>query len=322
MKRILSLFIATLVLFCAFSFTSLAVGLPDGLPENDYTTVLSKTTKITFSDDLKTLYFGKEEYVRCSAENIYNEILSELNNKINLSPEQKKEIKKISLTASENGALIGAYIDFTDGASLSCTYIKTEYVEEYNRILADDFDDCEVDFSFPEHNIVKLSADVLSGEKVTIKDPNNRVNDYFSVIVSTKDEKIVVEVGLLIILDDEYCYLSYDELGTNSYEYNIYDVESVTAHKITDKEAVALLTEAQENYYNSDFGFFYNDDFTTKIADIFLILIFGILPLAGLVVFTIFAVRSKQIYRKMCAVIAVISAAEIIVFTIIALMVT
>lgn len=322
MKRIIALFITALLFLSCFSFTVLATEEPSFYFENDYTTTLSKTTEITFSEDLKTLYFGKEEYVRFSAENVYNEILVELSNKIKLSPKQKKEIKKISLTASENGALIGAYIDFTDGAALSSTYIKTEYLTEYNKILDEDFAFCEVDFSYPEYNIVKLSGDVLSGEKVTIKDPEIHVDDYFSVIVSSEDKNITVEVGILIISNNEYYYASYKELGSDRYNYFIYDEESVTAHKITDKKAVALLAKAQENYFESDFGFFYNDDFTTNIADIFIVAVFGVLPLAVLVVFTIFAIRSKQIYRKMCIIGASLSAAELIIFIVLALIVT
>ncbi len=321
MKRIIALFITALLFLSCFSFTVLATEESDFYFEDDYATILSKTTEITFSDDLKTLYFGKEEYVRFSNENIYNEILAELNNKIKLSPEQEKEIKEITLHASENGVLIDAYIEFGDGADLSSSYIKSEYLEEYNKITAGEFAFCEVDFLYPENNMVKLSADVLSGEKVTIKDPYNDVDDYFSVVASTEDEKVVVEVGILIISDDEYYYASYKELGSNIYEYSIYDEESVTAHKITDKKAVALLAKAQENYFDSDFGFFYNDDFTTNIANIFIVAVFGVLPLAVLVVFTIFAIRSKQIYRKMCIIGASLSAAELIVFIIVALLV-
>ncbi len=321
MKKIIALFITALLLISSFSFTAFATEEPSFNFEDEYTTILSEKTEITFSDDFKTLYFGNDEYLRFSSQNIYNDMLAELNNKIILSPKQEKEIKEIMLNADKKGVLIGAYIEYVDGATLSSTYIKAEYLEEYNKIIENDFNECVVDFAYPEYNTVKLSANLLSGKTVTIKDIEINVDDYFPVLASSADENLIVEIGIVILSEGDYYYASYKELGTSRDMYFIYDEVSVTAHKITDAKAIESLNAAIKKYYDSDLGFFYDDNFTKKISDIFIILVFGILPFALLVAFTIFAIRSKQIYRKMCIIGASLSAAELIVFIIVALLV-
>ena len=318
MKKIIALSVTLLLFVSCLSLSASAAPLT--YDYYDYSAGPDSYAEVAFSEDFKTLYFGFDEYVLFNNENICNDVYYELENEITLTPAQNEKVSKIKLTSSEEGALIDAEIKYKDGINMELNYIKAEYIDEYSELFTSASAEYEIDFVFPEGNTVTVTRDKLFGEKFTIDDPS--FYDSFEVLGWSSDDKICVSVGILIVYHDEFYYYDYMEAGTSYLDFTIYEEDFIEAYKITDADIVAALTEAEKSYYADDFGFFLDDNFTKKVADIFLIIIFAIIPFATLVLFTIFAFRSKGIYKKLYFAVSSFSAAELIIFTIIALLVT
>ncbi len=316
MKKIIVLIITVLLLVSCFSLPVFADKF--SYYDYEYTTTLDPDVEITFSEDFKTLYFGEDKYVIFDNKNIYNDVLVELENNIKLTDAQNAKISKIELTTSEEGALIDAAIKYIDGIYMEMHFINEEYFTQYNDLLTSKTAQYEVNFMYPEGNSVEISRDKLSGNEIILRNFDNN----FDVIGKSKDGRISVAVGLLIICNEEFYYLDYSEAGSNYRDYSIYGEEIIKAHEITDPDVIAALKEAETSYYTGDYGFFLDDNFTKNVADIFLVIVFAVIPFAVLVIFTIFAYRSKGIYRKMNSLIAILCAAELVIFTIIALLIT
>lgn len=321
MKKIIALLVTVLVLLSALSLPVFATETPsfDDEWDDDYTTVLDSSTPISFANDYKTLYFGKEKYVSIPNKYIQTYVLAELDNPIKFTAKQKAEVSEIILTASYKGALIDADIYFFDGSNTLIHFIKQEYVEEYKTLFTDKSIEYEVNFEYPDGNTVPLSRNMLIGKEITISDIMD-INDYFEIIASTKDESISVAIGKLLLYKDEYYYFDY-QLNNSSYIDDIYDRDTAIVTKITNQQLIKKLKEAEQRYYEEDMGFFFDDSFTSSISDIFLVIIFAILPFAAFVVFTVIAIRSKGTYRKLSIIINSLIIAELAIFTVLALLI-
>ncbi len=329
MKKIIALIITVLLLVSALSLPVFADETYDdffGEHETfEYTTTLDPNVEISFSEDFKTLYFGETEYIRFSTEKIFAEVEANIKNPIILTETQEDIIDEIGLKASEKGNLIDAGITYSDGANLYCHYIRSDSYKEYNSLLKDDTAPYSIDFSYPEGNIVTTTKDKLyTSEKDNIKFDYYNFDYEYYVSIFSKDKSFEIVTGIIFAYEDNVYYLDYNEIGKSFYEFDSYELENqkLPVHKITDLTLLEELEKAEKLSYEDDYGFFFDDNFTKRISDIFIIFIFAILPFAALVTFTIFAIRSKRIYRKLCTVVAGLCAAELIVFTIIAIIVT
>lgn len=316
MKKIIALIITALLLVSCFSLSISAAKIPD----YDYSasTNLKANINVSFSEDFKTLYYGQTEYVAFDNSHIYNSVSAEMLNDIELTAEQNEKISAISLTASREGALIDATIKYKDGISMNVHYIKAQYIEECNGIINSTSGQCVVDFEYPQDNQVTVSRDKLSGDTVTLNRPYNSA---FYVFATTADKQVCVIIGSVIVYNDEFYYLDFNEIGSSYADYDIYSQASLKAQKITDPDTLAALEEAQQRNYDDDYGFLFDDDFTKSVADIFLVILFVVAPFAVFVLFLILGIRAKGVYKKFDFAIASLCAAEIIIFTIIALLV-
>ena len=330
MKKIIALFITILLFISCFCmsvsanedfFDSNIVNYNEDSMALYYTTTIDKKAVITFSEDYKTLYVDKEKYVTFSGEYIYTEVLAELENKINLTDAQKSEVSVIDLTASEKGALIDAIIEFNDGTEMYISYIKSSCLSEYKKLLNSDTATYKIEFEYPENNTVISSRDKLFGEKYTIKNTETSIVNYFYVYIDAKDQNFTVTPGVVIDYNDEFYYYDFIESNSTPADMDIYNANKLTVHKITDPETVANLQKALDRYYSEDLGFFVDDNFSEKVAKIFTIIIFSVVPFAALIAFVIFAIKSKGIYRKLYIITSSLLAGELVIFAIIALLI-
>ena len=328
MKKIISLFIAVLLLFsCLAVSVSAGESFFDAKEvhyegfEEDYTTVIDKKEKITFSANYKTLYVGKDKYVSFSNENIYDNVYADLENKISLTKKQKAETKEIFLYANESGILIDAEIEFTDGSSLFVHFIKEKYLSECKNILENIPATCTIELYYPENNTVTVTSNNLWGEKKVFYDAESSIKDYFFVLSQTKDKKLTISTGYLLLINDDFYYFNFLENNTNYLYCDVYGLDKITVHKIEDPETLQALEKAKTLYYEEDLGYLLDGDFTQTVADVFLIVIFAVLPLAALVVFIILSIKSRGIYRKINILTSVLLTGELIIFTVITLLV-
>lgn len=322
MKKIISLIIAVLLLVSCFSFTAFANESPDGdWLDFEYANI-DANVEITFSDDYKILYFGNEPYVRFSLDEITSDTIYEVKNKVVLNKQQKQEVEKVILLATEKGSIFSADIYYADCANLYVEFIKEELYNEYQNSQNLDGTEYSIDFFIPDGNIVKVEKDKLYGKEVTLKDIDYYydITGPYYVTLELAAGEFTVDKGEIFNYEDEWYYADCEMSKFINEKLNEEDeIFDIQAYKISDAQLIAQLTEAEEKYYTEDFGFLVDDELTEKIANIFFIILFLIVPLIIFIFALVLALRSNKVYRKMFSVISAISAAEVIVFAIVSI---
>ena len=308
MKKIIALIITVLLLASCLALPVLA-------KSDD---ILRPNVKISFSDDYKTLYYGNVKYVVFDNTHSAQEVYNEMNNKFSLTEEQSLEISRISLLSCDEGIFIDATIKYKDGITMELNYIREDYREVYNTLLASIVANCEIDFIYPADNVVKTHRINLKGEKVSFED--HYYDASYEVTAVSDDGKISASVGVILVSGDNYCYIDYLEIGSSYYEFDMDDYNRVEAYLITDPDTIAAIEQAQENYYSDGLGFFDDDTFTKLVADVFLVIVFAVIPFALFVLFLILGCRAKELYKKLYLTISIFSIAEVVIFAIIAIL--
>ena len=309
MKKITALIITVLLLATCLAFPVLANG--DDI-------ILKPNVKVSFSDDYKTLYYGNVEYVVFDNTHSAQEVYNEMNNRLSLNEKQSQEISRIGLCSCDEGIFIDATIKYNDGITMELNYIREDYLDVYKSLLTSMVANCEIDFVYPANNVVNTNRINLKGEKVSFED--RYYDASYEVTAISDDGKVSAAIGVLMISDDNYCYIDYLEIGSSYYEFDMDDYNSVQAYLITDPDTIAAIEQAQENYYSDGLGFFDDDTFTKSVADIFLVTVFAVIPFALFVLFLILACRAKKLYKKLYFTISIFSIAEVIIFAIIAIL--
>ena len=252
-----------------------------------------------------------------------------------LSENQKKTIENIEDCSLGSEVYIDIVIYYKDGTSLSgLKFLNEKYLDEYNDLIENGSDTYLVDFIFPDNNFVNIPKAALfnSDNKTTIK-----TDDFFDecyVYIENSSKIFRIEQGSIITYKDEFYYRDNKENGLKSefvdgvhntiyhekstVHNTIYHEKStVSVYKITDENTINKLKEAQEKYYEDDFGFLFNEKLAESISKVLFVVIFGILPLAVLVLSIVICVRSsKKAYKKICITTSVLSVTEIISFII------
>ena len=308
MKKIIALIITVLLLASCLALPVLA-------KSDD---ILRPNVKISFSDDYKTLYYGNVKYVVFDNTHSAQEVYNEMNNKFSLTEEQSLEISRISLLSCDEGIFIDATIKYKDGITMELNYIREDYREVYNTLLASIVANCEIDFIYPADNVVKTHRINLKGEKVSFED--HYYDASYEVTAVSDDGKISASVGVILVSGDNYCYIDYLEIGSSYYEFDMDDYNRVEAYLITDPDTIAAIEQAQENYYSDGLGFFDDDTFTKLVADVFLVIVFAVIPFALFILFLILGCRAKALYKKLYFTISIFSIAEVVIFAIIAIL--
>ncbi len=326
MKKILSLIIAIVLIFSCFAITVFA---------EDVDIFSAKEPKATFSEDYKKLYVDGEPFSRIDSsmlisdidymllvDDVYNQEYDTGNDiYVELTEAQKEEVNLIEFECNGQRNIYRVSITYKDGSQFISTFLKDKYLEEYNQLLNGEASEYEIEFLFPEGNIVKAEKNQLFGEAVTLKRKElEDFNDLFDVTVRNADGSIVLGVGLMIRIGDDYYYADYEELGIKMHIGwdGMSGIAGKTIYHITDEALLIDIKAAQESYFEDDFGILYDEDATDGISKVFFTVIFLVIPLALLVIFLIKAIRGKGIYRKMYITIAVLCAVIIVVFTILA----
>lgn len=303
MKKIIALILSVLLVFCCLSFS-----------------VSADNSSITISDDYSDIYLNGKRYTRFNASAIQYELTETISDNITLSTTQEILISDIYLAKDANGVIVHAKFSHYDGSTLTADYLNSDYIEIYNDIMTSDKGTYVIDFEYPEGNTVNVDKSALKGEYINLFPDEIYISDYFEVTAQNSDGTIVIIKGCLIVSDDEYYYIDYEEAGiTNIDEFYPYVYSSaLLAHKITDTDLIAGLDKAMEEYYSDDLGFLLDDSFSESVSSVFLVFVFAVIPFAVLVLFLILAIRSKTVYKKLFGIICVLSAAELAVFTILA----
>ena len=327
MKKLLSLIISFVLIFSCFAVTVFA---------EDFDLLNAKTPIGTFSDRYEKFYAEGEQYTRIKASVIetdlnYNWIVEEeyvseyylgVGIYIQLTNQQKQEIKTVKLKTNKDRTLIEATFTYFDDAQMTVMYLKDAYLDEYNKVVTGQTETLTIEFVYPSYNNVEAQRQQLVGEMTTFT--NSRLvdlEDDYDVVAKNSDGSMSVVVGKLLVIADEYYYLNYKEAGFGEddwYSGSIGEIANKPLHKITDTQLIAAIDGAMEEYYNDDYGVLYDDDVTESITIGFFVFVFAVVPLAILVFFLIKAIRGKGIYKKLYFAVVAVCLAEIVVFAVLA----
>lgn len=353
MKKLLSIIFAFILIFSCFAVSSFAEDMPivdveideDVFYEEDiYDTynypIYDKQPIIRFSDDYTKLYVDGEPFSRVnmsmlSTDFAYTVVAEDERDEnlrssayLELTDEQRKNLNDIYIEVNLATSMYRIEFYYDDGSSLTVYFLEDSYLEDYNNVISGNSEHYLIDFVWPDGNIVTAEKSALFGEPVTFNG-NDLLDlyDFYYVTASNSDGTISISAGLLFAMNDEFYYLDYAEMGIDETDFffDYYENGSLTeftVHKLTDEILLADLQEAEQRYYEDDYGILYDDDTTDTISAVFLIFVFAVIPAVIFVIFLIKAIRGKGIYKKIYGAVAAFCIAELAVFTIIAVIIS
>ncbi|MBR3908151.1 MAG: hypothetical protein IKJ50_00340 [Clostridia bacterium] len=318
MKKILSIFIAVLVLLSCFSFNTFAweeIGPYDEA-------ALDPNSVITFSEDYKKLYVDDIPYSRFYSSTISITTYQGIDNETEFSNSQS-DVDDTYILSSENGEMLEVELYFKDGFSLSATYLRDDYIKEFNHLTESDTEKLYIVFQLADESwdreeiVVEADLNLLKGEPCEIT-PSFMGSEPFYVSAKSDKFEMYVDKGTLFYTGDEYCYVDYAEFGIDPEEFDTYDYEGA-AYKVQDPALLQQIEEARAKYYEDDYGIFFDDDFTEIVAKVFITLLFAVIPFAILVLTLILGIKAKGIYKKLYFTTCILAAAELITLGIVLL---
>lgn len=274
----------------------------------------------TLSEDYQTLTKGDTTYTRVNTAVIEVEYYQDDYTPVGMSQAQKEMIQSVSLQHSDNELIVIADIVFKDGATMSISYLQTDYLEEYKAAVEGHAEEYVIDFEYPQNNQVfasqfdmKVNDSALSHEQVSRA-------EYYDIYVESEDQELTVNVGYLLVIDEEYFFVPFAENEISNYGELIVKDE-VKAHQITNEDLVAKLSDAETTAYVQGAGLLFDDDLNEKIAKVFLIIVFGVIPFIIFVPFLILAIRSKTFYKKLFWTICILSVSIMALATLVAILI-
>ena len=311
---------------------------------------LAYDNTLTLSEDYSTLYFNGKSYSKADTADTENSInnsgyiegrfyvanfvqeaqspvIYEDGIKIQLTDSQKSELTKVYATVGGDDLFASAELNFKDGKTIWYSYVRDDIKDDYEKTKNSDAAEYKINFDayIDEGNILKTVSkqNLLTGNKTEVS-----IYEYleFDVIVSSSKYNYSVTKGCIYVNDEKnlYYYIDFSETGVTD-KYDLYDmcefynVTRIEAHRITDEKTIALIEEGIQEYYDGDYGYLFNEEFTEPVAKIFFILVFALFPLAIAVTTLVIAIKSKKsLYKKLLLITSAISVAEIITFIYIA----
>lgn len=334
MKKFIRIIITALILCIFLSVTSLATSIPRPYPEGD-----GDQPVVTFSDDFKTVYYNGYEFVQKNLSDFVSNInvdyeFDYYNGDVvvgtsdmmfpefaeyELTEEQQKIIHDVYIYGDD--VILDIELNYRDGTFYSYEVIRTDYLDEYEKLLSAKGDVYTLDFEYPEDNVINIDCDILYENEPKHININSLMayEEYFEVYVHSEDGKLSYNPGMVIIAGGECYYLDYAESGASLYldfyEF-YYNAAGFEAYPITDEATVDAILEGLELYYEDDYGYLQNDELADSISYFFLIMLFGIIPGFICVISFVYAIIKKKTYRKLLFGVSAFCLAEIIAFVI------
>lgn len=270
------------------------------------------------SEDLKTLYINGESYTRADTTLVYADYEQIEGMQLALPENLKGEVSHYTVYADEAELSYSVNITYKDGAYLHASYILSDCIDELSSIAKGNGGSYYIDFESPYGNTVNTERALLLGEKTELD--ANKLFDYgeqYTVAVTINSERFTYKKGVLYSYNKEFYFIDFAEIELKAGDsFNVYDYETLTAWRITDKELIEKLKKAENKNYGSFFGIS-DENLVTTVAAVFFIIVFCVVPFAILIAAIILAIRSKYKYRKMFTAIGILCAGELILFVII-----
>lgn len=337
MKKTISVILVALLL-------SFCLVLPAFAVEGDNpSTLTEKSIKangpITFSEDFKNLYYCGYQYSIINGSKLeyeydyiydknYNELYIDgiysqgkscdeefsIIIDVELTEKQRNIVDNVYVEFNADGLILDVTVEYKDYTTVYATFLRDDYLSEYNTLINGDAEEYTVEFGWPKDNNVVLTKSAITSNGTTTAISYD-FDDSFPVYGGIKNGTLKHSSGEFLLIDDVFYYVDsaaiediYDS-GGHSTE------EKLKAVKITDSDAIEMLNTGLQKYYDDGLGYLYNDDLAESISRAFLTILFVLVPLIALATFIVLAVKSKKkIYKKIYITASVLSIAEIASF--------
>lgn len=250
--------------------------------------------ELTPSEDLQTVTLDGKTYVAVDT-SVLNDDYSEGEVTVTLTEEQTAQYKKVKLFFwSGNPTLIRVDYHQNNGIVMQISYIREDLYELYMDLLEQET--YTVRFQYPADNDAVTEKSLLCGEPETLyMDQLRKATDFG--VYAVGEEQLTIHRGWLLVIDGEYYYVDIEENDLDSDAW-LYSQPRVAAYKVTDPDLCARFDKAMEEHYGTGLGVLEDPEVTDRVSGIFMIIMFGFLPLAVLITFTVFAIVTKKpVYR-------------------------
>lgn len=269
---------------------------------------------LTIAEDLQQVTMDGETYVRANISNLEG-YFSKLDVTVELTEGQQAEYERVELyRMPQTPAVIQLDIYKTDDIMLEVSYIREDVFPGYLALLEQT--EYTVRFLYPFNNDVITERSQLYGEATTLyKDDLSKARTF--EVYAVNEEFMTIYKGWLVSIGENYYYVDMEENGFTQNTF-LTGQPKVSAYEVTDQVLIDRFENAMDEYYDG-MGIFEDPEVSDNVSAIFMVIMFGFLPLVVLVTFTVFAIiTKKRIYRTQyiivctCALLVLISVAVII----------
>ncbi len=296
MKKILSILSCSLLLLSLLTF---GVG--------------AKGKGASFSEDYGKFYYNNNSYTAVNSGILYDYQSTEYDVDIPLTAAQKQKLSYLEIDISDNESVISANFGFINGGNLSYTYLNDKYSAAYTSAIKGEGKNLFIYFTYNDNYFTDLSR--LKSKKTTIS-YDGRYHDICSVIESLDKENLGIHCGEIVKVEEKFYYIDYFDAGIDYTKNDPYadKKEPITAYELTDEKLIERVEKEYSDYYGDQFGYIDDKDVANVVSIALLTILFGIVPLAILILFLIFTLRSKTKYKKLYFIISLLSGTELLVF--------
>ena len=269
---------------------------------------------LVIDEDLQHVTVNGDVYVRADVSQLEG-YYYRMDADVQLTEAQQELYKDVQLYVMEDvPSVIRLDIQHKDGMTMQITYIEESAYEEYLSLLEQE--EYTVRFVFPSDNDIITEKSLLCDEETTLyKDQLNRA--IFFDVYAVGENWMTIRKGWLVIVDEAYYYVDMEATGLDGDDY-LYRKAKVDAWRVTDRDLRMRFDNAMDAYYGDGLGVLENPEVADRVSSVFMVIIFGFLPFAVLVAFTLFAIfTKKRAYRIQYIVVS--SCAALVLVTVLVL---
>ena len=233
---------------------------------------------------------------------------------IALTDAQQLQLKDALVHTDADNIIAEVSLTYQDGASLLAGYVKDSQRDQLTALLEDENTKATVEFWYTEGKYPISPVKDFKGTSVTLHQQILHYCDQFIVYGVSEELDIRSILGVVLAEGGKFYYVDAKETGYHPYDYDLWEYASLDGYEITDEALLATLEANTAEYYSDGVGMLYDDQFTEMLSIAVLVLVFGILPGALLILAVIFLIRNKGYQRKTWTVTAGLAGSVLTVF--------
>jgi hypothetical protein len=200
-------------------------------------------------------------------------------------------------------------------------FVESQYAQELDALIHDDTLEVSTSYYWEEDNIITAPLSDFKGTACTV---DQLMLDYYYdryyVYVYSDALDCQVNRGVVLTDGERAIYIDFQENGINNEEMeDVYGWPDMKGHEIADPALSQALIEDWES--RNDFGIDADDHLGQVLSGIFLCFVFALVPLGICIPSVIFALRGKGYYRVTWGITAALSAATLVLFILLGVMV-